>query len=140
MLADYGSQGIEASIQLKRAYGSAKELQARMDKYHIACANPLGGGDYYDRANRAKVRATVEDNIGLARAHIAICGGHCLRVNLTMRDLTAHPVPGGWTTEEMGVLAKTLNEIGKGCRDASVKFAMHPHNWTLIDPYPGGKK
>lgn len=102
MLADYGSQGIEASIQLKRDCGSAKELKARMDKYDIACANHCGGGDYDDPANRAKVRPTVEDNIGLAQDHITICGGHCLKVNLTMRDLTAHPVPGWWTTGRNG--------------------------------------
>jgi inosose dehydratase len=62
-----------------------------------------------------------------------VCGGRVLKVNLTWRDLAAHPIPNWWTTEEMSVLAKTLNEIGKGCHDAGVRFTFHPHNWTLID-------
>ncbi len=133
MISDYGFQGVEASMLLEKSCGSAKELKTRMDKYNVACANYWGGGDYYDPQNPAAVRATVADNIALARDHIAVCGGHVLKVNLTNRDLAAHPAPNWWTTEEMSVLAKTLNEIGKGCMDAGVKFTFHPHNWTLID-------
>jgi inosose dehydratase len=133
MLADYGFQGIEASMQLEKAAGTVQDFKKKLDQYGIACANYWGQGDYYDPANPDKVRATIEDNIDLAKNHIAVCGGHSLKVNLTMRDLTAHPVPGWWTTEELGVLAKTLNEIGKGCADAGVQFCFHPHNWTLID-------
>jgi len=138
MLSDYGFQGIEGSMQLEKAAGSAQAMKKALDKYGVACANYWGGGDYYDPSDPAKVRATIADNIDLAKNHIAVCGGHSLKVNLTMRDLTAHPVPGWWSTEELGVLAKTLNEIGKGCADAGVQFCFHPHNWTLIDPYPAG--
>jgi sugar phosphate isomerase/epimerase len=133
MLSDYGFQGIEASMQLEKDAGSARELKARMDKYKVACANYWGGGNYFDPSDPAKVRATVEDNIGLARDHVAVCGGHVLKVNLTMRDMKLYPNPRWATTEQLGVLAKTLNEIGKGCMDAGVKFAFHPHNWTLVD-------
>ena len=133
MISDYGYHGIEASMQLEKACGSARELKTRMDKYKVACANYWGGGNYFDAANPAKVRATVEDNIGLAKDHIAVCGGNVLKVNLTMRDIAVYPSPHWATAEQLGVLAKTLNEIGKGCMDAGVKFAFHPHNWTLVD-------
>jgi sugar phosphate isomerase/epimerase len=133
MVAAYGFEGLEASMLLEQSCGTARALKAKMDQYGVACANYWGSGEYYDPANPAKVRATVEDNVSLARDHVAVCGGHCLKVNLTMRDLTAHPVPNWWTTEQLAVLAKTLNEIGKGCADAGVRFAFHPHNWTLID-------
>jgi sugar phosphate isomerase/epimerase len=132
-ISDYGFQGVEATLDLEKTCGSAKELKSRMDKYDIACANYWGGGDYYNPKNPEAVRATVADNIALAKDHVAVCGGRVLKVNLTWRDLAAHPVPNWWTTEEMSVLAKTLNEIGKGCHDAGVRFAFHPHNWTLID-------
>jgi sugar phosphate isomerase/epimerase len=133
MISDYGFQGVEATLLLEQSCGSAKELKNRMDKYDIACANYWGGGDYYNPKNPEAVRATVADNIALARDHVAVCGGRVLKVNLTWRDLAAHPIPNWWTTEEMSVLAKTLNEIGKGCHDAGVRFTFHPHNWTLID-------
>jgi inosose dehydratase len=151
MLSDYGFQGIEALIELENAAGSAQALKKRMDQYKIACANYWGGGsrcgdgpcvgsNYYDPAHPDQVRATIDNNIDLARNHIVVCGGRHLKVNLTGRDMKAHPVPGWWTTEELSVLAKTLNEIGKGCADAGVKFCFHPHNWTLIDPYPAGNE
>jgi inosose dehydratase len=138
MLSDYGFHGIEASMVLEKTAGTARDLKAKMDKYNVACANYWGGGTYFDPEDPAKVRATVEDNIALAREHIAVCGGHHLKVNLTMRDIKAHPIPGWWKADQLGALAKTLNEIGKGCAASGVKFCFHPHNWTLIDPYPAG--
>jgi inosose dehydratase len=132
-ISENGFQGVEASMLLEQSAGSAKELKARMDKYNVACANYWGGGNYFDPKNPDKVAATVADNIGLAKDHIAVCGGHVLKVNLTMRDLSVYPSPHWASTEQLGVLAKTLNEIGKGCMDAGVKFAFHPHNWTLVD-------
>ena len=104
-----------------------------MDQYGVACANYWGSGEYYDPANPAKVRATVEDNISLARDHVAVCGGHCPQSQPDNAGFDRAPVPNWWTTEQLAVLAKTLNEIGKGCADAGVRFAFHPHNWTLID-------
>jgi len=132
-ISEYGFQGVEASLDLEKTCGSTKELKRRMDKYDIACANYWGWGDYYNPLKPEAVRATVADNIALAKDHVAVCGGRVLKVNLSWRDMAAHPVPNWWTTEEMGVLAKTLNEIGKGCHDAGVRFSFHPHNWTLID-------
>lgn len=74
-----------------------------MDKYTIACANYWGGGDYYDPANPDKVRATVDENIGLARDHIAVCGGHGL------------PRPGeGTITENMDFRKKYIVETLHG--------------------------
>jgi len=133
MLADYGFQGLECNIALEKACKDIHEFKAKLDHYKIACANYWGVGDYWDPANPEKVRATIADNIDLAKNHIAVCGGRYMKVNLTMRDMNAHPIPNWWTTEQMSVLAKTLNEIGKGCADAGVKFCFHPHNWTLID-------
>jgi inosose dehydratase len=133
MLSDHGFHGIEATLEIEKPCGSAQEFKKRLDKYNIACANYWGAGDYYDPANPDMVRATIADNLDIARNHIVVCGAHHLKVNLTRRDMTAHPIPGWWTTEELSVLAKTLNEIGKGCADLGVKFCFHPHNWSLID-------
>jgi len=141
MLSDYGYQGIEASMFLEDACkGGVQEFKSKLEKYKIALSNYWGGGDYLDPANPGKVRATIENNITLARDHIAVCGGSHLKVNLTMRDMKAHPVPGWWTADDLSALAKTLNEIGKGCAEVGVKFCVHPHNWTLLDPYPPGNE
>jgi inosose dehydratase len=133
MVSDYGFEGLECSIALEKNCKDVQEFKAKLEKYHVACANYWGSGDYFNPGDPSKVRATIADNISLAKDHIAVCGGHSLKVNLTMRDLTAHPTPNWWSTEDLGVLAKTLNEIGKGTADAGVKFCFHPHNWTLID-------
>lgn len=137
LLSDYGYQGVEASMALESSCkGGVPEFKAKLAQYKIAISNYWGGGNYFDPANPAKVRETIEDNIGLAKNHIAPLGGKHLKVNLTQRDMKAHPIPGWWKADEIGALAKTLNEIGKGCSDAGVKFCFHPHNWTLIDTYP----
>jgi inosose dehydratase len=133
LLSEYGFEGLECSTKLEQSCRSVHEFKAKLDQYKIACANYWGVGDYYDPANPEKVRATVADNISIARDHIAVCGGKYMKVNLTMRDMKVHPMPNWWTDKEMAVLAKTLNEIGKGCADVGVKFCFHPHNWTLID-------
>jgi inosose dehydratase len=133
MVSENGFHGVEASIALENAAGSARELKSRMDKYNVACANYWGTGEYFNAQDPAKVRATIENNIGLAKDHISVCGGHVLKVNLSWRDMNLYPNPHWATTEQLGVLAKTLNEIGKGCMDSGVKFAFHPHNWTLVD-------
>jgi inosose dehydratase len=134
MLSNYGYQGIEASMLLESSCkGGAREFKSKLDSYNIACANYWGAGTYWDPANPAEVRATVANNIALARDHIAVCGGHSLKVNLNARDIKAHPKPGWWTNDQITVLANTLNEIGKGCAAAGVQFVVHPHNWTLID-------
>jgi len=132
-ISQNGFQGIEASVELAKACRTIGEFKAKLDLYHLACANFWSGGDYYNSANPAKVRKTVEHNIALARDYIAPCAGTHLKVNLAMRDMQAHPVPNWWTTEELSTLAKTLNEIGQGTAEFGVKFAIHPHNWTLID-------
>ena len=74
-ISDYGFQGVEAALQLEQSCGSAMELKNRMDRHEIACANYWGGGEYYNPQNPEAVRATVADNIGLARDHVAVCGG-----------------------------------------------------------------
>ena len=34
------------------------------------------------------------------------------------------------------MLAKNLNEVGKRTADAGIKFAFHPHAWTLVERQP----
>ena len=34
------------------------------------------------------------------------------------------------------LLAKNLNDVGKRTADAGIKFAFHPHAWTLVERQP----
>jgi inosose dehydratase len=40
--------------------------------------------------------------------------------------------PDQMTAEQWKGFARTLNEIGRGTMDSGVKFAIHPHIWSLI--------
>jgi sugar phosphate isomerase/epimerase len=132
MIAKYGFHGLEATVLLADSAGSVAKFRQAMDAHNLAVATFWGGGVYWDPANPARVKETVANNIMLARDYIAPCGGKYLKVNLNnVRD--AHPAPDWMTPLQMRELATTLNEIGRGTKAAGVKFAFHPHNWTLIE-------
>jgi inosose dehydratase len=97
-----------------------------------------GGGDYF---NADKVRETIKSNIAIARDLIAPCGGKHLKVVMNLRRDAPNQIypgtvdfngPNRLTAEQWKGFAKTLNEIGRGTMDAGVKFAIHPHIWSLV--------
>ena len=97
------SRGVEGSMRLERSLQRRERTEAAMDKYSRAWRT-WGDGNTTIRATR-KVRATVEYNTGW-RATTLPSAAAILKVNLTMRDMKAHPIPNWWTTEQLGVLAK----------------------------------
>ena len=40
------------------------------------------------------------------------------------------------SAENGKILARNLNEVGKRTMDAGIKFAFHPHAWTLVERQP----
>jgi len=74
-IARYGFHGLEATVQLANSAGSVAKFKEAMNAHNLALATFWGGGVYWDPSNAAKVRATIEDNIKLARDYVAPCGG-----------------------------------------------------------------
>jgi sugar phosphate isomerase/epimerase len=131
-IALYGFHGLEATTELADSAGSIARFTDALKAHNLAIATFWGGGVYWEASNSAKVRDTVQNNIKLARDYVAPCGGKYLKVNLTNRG-NAHPAPNWMTPDQMRALATTLNEIGRGTRDVGVKFAFHPHAWTMVE-------
>lgn len=131
-ISKYGFHGLEATVQLADSAGSVAKFKEALNAHNLAIATFWGGGVYWDPSNSAKVRETIANNIKLARDHVAPCGGTYLKVNLTNRG-DARPTPNWMTPDHMQTLAHTLNEIGRGTLDAGVKFAFHPHAWTMAE-------
>jgi len=85
------------------------------------------GGQYLDPA---RFQETLESNAERAR-YIAHFGCTHLKVNLSRR-VSAENL----SLARGKILAKQLNEVGKRTADAGVRFAFHPHAWTLVERQP----
>ena len=131
-IAKYGFHGLEATAQLADSAGSVTKFKEALGAHNLGLATFWGGGVYWDPSAAAKVRDTVDNNIKLAREYVAPCGGKYLKVNLTNRG-DARTAPNWMTPDQMRALAGTLNEIGRGTKAAGVKFAVHPHAWTMLE-------
>lgn len=131
-IATYGFHGLEATTQLANSAGSVSRFKEALNAHDLVIATFWGGGVYWDPSNAANVRDTIENNVTLARDYVAPCGGKYLKVNLTNRG-DAHPAPNWMTPDQRRALANTLNEIGRRTRDVGVKFAIHPHAWTMLE-------
>ena len=77
-----------------------------------------------------RMHATLESNAARAN-YIAHFGCKHLKVNLSQRV-----GPENLSAENGKILARNLNEVGKRTMDAGIKFAFHPHAWTLVERQP----
>ena len=51
-------------------------------------------------------------------------------------NLSQRVGPENLSAENGKILARNLNEVGKRTMDAGIKFAFHPHAWTLVERQP----
>ena len=72
----------------------------------------------------------MESNAARAR-YLAHFGCRHLKVNLSGRVGAEN-----LSLENGKTLAKNLNEVGKRTAAAGIKFAFHPHAWTLVERQP----
>lgn len=129
MAARYGYHGIEPFQDdmpqyLEKPPEAFKQL---LDAAGIALCSIGSGGQYLDPA---KVQDTIASNAARAR-YIAHFGCKHLKVNLSKRV-----GPDNLSAANGKILAKNLNEVGKRTADAGIKFAFHPHAWTLVERQP----
>jgi inosose dehydratase len=129
MAARYGYHGIEPFQDdmpqyLKRP---PEEFKAVLDASGLALCTIGSGGQYLDPA---RIQETIDSNAARAR-YIAHFGCKHLKVNLSRRVGAEN-----LSAANGKILAKNLNEVGKRTADAGIKFAFHPHAWTLVERQP----
>jgi sugar phosphate isomerase/epimerase len=126
MAARYGYHGIEPFQDdmpqyLEQPPDAFKNV---LDASGLALCTIGSGGQYLDQGH---IQATMASNVARAR-YIAHFGCRHLKVNLSRRL-----GPENLSATNGHALAKNLNEIGKRTRDVGIKFAFHPHAWTLVE-------
>jgi inosose dehydratase len=129
MAARYGYHGIEPFQDdmpqyLKRP---PEEFKAVLDASGLALCTIGSGGQYLDPA---RIQETIDSNAARAR-YVAHFGCKHLKVNLSRRVGAEN-----LSAANGKILAKNLNEVGKRTADAGIKFAFHPHAWTLVERQP----
>ncbi len=129
MAARYGYHGLEPFQDDMPQYLTQPPEQFKkvLDASGLALCTIGSGGQYLDAA---RIQETIESNATRAR-YIAHFGCTHLKVNLSRR------VGAGDLSPANGkILAKNLNEVGRRTADAGIKFAFHPHAWTLVERQP----
>ena len=129
MAARYGYHGLEPFQDDMPQYLTRppEEFKKLLDAAGLALCTIGSGGQYLDPA---RVQETMESNAARAR-YLAHFGCRHLKVNLSGRVGA-----GNLSLENGKTLAKNLNEVGKRTAAAGIKFAFHPHAWTLVERQP----
>jgi len=127
--AQYGYHGLEPFQDDMPQYLTQPPdvFKKVMDASGLALCTIGSGGQYLDPK---RVPETLESNAARAR-YIAHFGCKHLKVNLSQRV-----GPENLSAENGKLLARNLNEVGKRTMDAGIKFAFHPHAWTLVERQP----
>jgi inosose dehydratase len=126
VIAKYGFQGVEEFREDMRGHldRPPADFKKLLDQAGLELCT-IGGN-----VDPKKGQQTIDDNVKLA-GFIAACGGKHLKVNLASRPRDTPP--NQMTAEQYQTLAKILNEIGKRTMDLGVKFAHHPHTYSIIE-------
>jgi inosose dehydratase len=129
MTARYGYHGLEPFQEDVAKYldRPPQELQKVLDASGIALSTIGSGGQYLDPA---RIQQTADSNAARAR-YVSYFGCRHLKVNLSRRVSAENLSP-----EDARILARNLNEVGRRTADAGIKFAFHPHCWTLVERQP----
>ncbi len=129
MAAQYGYHGLEPFEDDMPQYikQPPEVFKKLLDDAGIALCTVGSGGQYLDPA---RIQATIESNAARAK-YVAYFGCKHLKVNLSRRV-----GPENLSAENGKILARNLNEVGKRTMDAGIKFAFHPHAWTLVERQP----
>ena len=129
MAARYGYHGLEPFQDDMPQYLAQPPdvFKKLLDEAGLALCTIGSGGQYLDPS---RLKETIESNASRAR-YIAHFGCKHLKVNLSRRVSA-----GNLSAANGKILAKHLNEVGKRTADVGIKFAFHPHAWTLVERQP----
>ena len=126
MAGRFGFHGIEPwGNELQRYLTQPPEVFKKvLDESGISISSIASGGDYFDTS---KLQTTLDSNAANAKFG-SYFGIKALKANLSRRL-----GPGDLTRENARILAANLNEVGKRTLEHGVKFAFHPHAWTIAE-------
>ena len=127
--ARFGFHGIEPwanelELYLKQPPQVFKKV---LDEAGIGISSVASGGEYFDSS---KLQATLDSHSANAKFG-AYFGVKALKANLGRR-LGQEDLGSG----NARILARNLNEVGKRTLEHGVKFAFHPHAWTMAERRP----
>ena len=126
MAARFGFHGIEPWANELQSYlkQSPEAFKRVLDESGIGISSVASGGEYFDTA---KLPATLDNN-GSNAKFAAYFGVTALKANLGRR-----PSLDNLSVANAKILAGNLNEVGKRTLEHGVKFAFHPHAWTIVE-------
>jgi inosose dehydratase len=129
MAARYGYHGLEPfQDDMPQYLGQPPEkFKKVLDAAGLALCTIGSGGQYLDPAG---LQETIESNAARAR-YISYFGCRHLKVNLSRRVGAEN-----LSIANAKIVARNLNEVGKRTADAGIRFAFHPHAWTLVERQP----
>ena len=127
LAARFGFDGIEPwANELKLYLSQPPEVFKKVldaSGISISSISP-SGPEYFDSA---KLQPTIESHAAIAK-FASYFGVTALKANIgRRRSLDDLSVADG------RILARNLNEIGKRTIEYGVKFAFHPHAWTIVE-------
>src|SRR5688500_2433689 len=124
--ARFGFHAVEPwANQMSKYLEQPPEVYKKLlDEAGITISSIASGGEYFDTS---KLQATLEDHAKNARFG-SYFGIKALKANLNNRL-----GPENLSAANARILAKNLNEVGKRTLEHGVKFAFHPHAWTIVE-------
>jgi inosose dehydratase len=126
MAAKFGFHGIEPwGNELQNYLNQPPEVFKKvLDQSGIGISSIASGGEYFDAT---RLKATLESN-GANAKFASYFGVTALKANLSRRL-----GPEDLSPANARILAANLNEVGKRTLEHGVKFAFHPHAWTIAE-------
>jgi inosose dehydratase len=126
MAARFGFHGIEPWANEIQTYlkQPPEVFKKVLDESGISISSVASSGEYFDTN---KLQATL-DSHGANAKFGAYFGIKALKANMGRRV-----GPEDLSIANAKILAKNLNEIGKRTMEHGVKFAVHPHAWTMVE-------
>jgi sugar phosphate isomerase/epimerase len=126
MAARFGFHGVEPwANQMQKYLGQPPEVFKKLlDEAGVGISSIASGGEYFDTS---KLKATLDDH-GANAKFGSYFGITALKANLNNRLGPENLDPANGK-----ILAKNLNEVGKRTLEHGVKFAFHPHAWTIVE-------
>src|SRR5687767_13057159 len=126
MAARFGFHGVEPwGNQIQNYLAQPPEVYKRLlDEAGIGISSIASGGEYF---NTSKLKATLDSHSVNAKF------GSYFGITALKANLDARLGPENLSAANGKILAKNLNEVGKRTLEHGVKFAFHPHAWTIVE-------
>ena len=129
MAARFGFHGVEPWANEMQNYLTQppEVFKQVLDQSGMTISSIASSGEYFDTS---KLQATLDGHAATAK-YASYFGVKALKANLGPR-----PGSENLSVANAKILAKNLNEVGKRTLEHGIKFAFHPHAWTIVERRP----